>query len=271
LYLVLIHHLRTSCSGGLATILRAPDSLQTQWPKNEHLPRPLCSRVHQSKNTKTGLLFSYVQSVLDVLYGNRTGDENIRDTVLRMLVDKYKPSRTGHIEAADDKIKHMMPKVMSPPAQVHIPTGVDGEHKPWLVTFKVPSHATSTPAIKYGRLPPSPRTVLSTLDTTPDDPRAQAEARRLKKRVAGADQLTKARELALDYRLGGSLVAVRSPHAMPKNPKSQMEEESDRSQISRRMQPNPASIKAWASLIEEKIEVRDTTTLFLRFPFLKLS
>lgn len=178
-----------------------------------------------------------------------------------MLVDKYKPLRTGHIESADDKIKNMTPKVMASNSETNVPapvpTDVDGEHKPWLVAFKVPSHATGTPAIKYGRLPPSLRASISTVDAVPvpKNPCAKAEAKKLKKRTAGADRLTKARELALDYRLGGSLEVVETARTVRKNLELENDEDSDSGQTTRRMQPNPVTMRAWASLIEDKIEV----------------
>ncbi|KAG6883224.1 hypothetical protein C0992_009366, partial [Termitomyces sp. T32_za158] len=36
---------------------------------------------------------------------NWDGDERMQDAVLRMLVDKYKPLRTGSIQSADQKLK----------------------------------------------------------------------------------------------------------------------------------------------------------------------
>ena len=40
---------------------------------------------------------------------NWTGDERIEDTVLRMLVDKYKPLRTGTIQSAEEKMHRAPP------------------------------------------------------------------------------------------------------------------------------------------------------------------
>jgi DnaJ homolog subfamily C member 28 len=42
---------------------------------------------------------------------NWTGDESIQDAVLRMLVDKYKPMRTGTIVTAEEKIRKAPPKI----------------------------------------------------------------------------------------------------------------------------------------------------------------
>ncbi|KAG9074427.1 hypothetical protein FS749_014014, partial [Ceratobasidium sp. UAMH 11750] len=41
---------------------------------------------------------------------NWDGDERIQDTVLRMLMDKYKPLRTGQIQTADEKLKASLPQ-----------------------------------------------------------------------------------------------------------------------------------------------------------------
>jgi DnaJ family protein C protein 28 len=40
---------------------------------------------------------------------NWTGDERIEDAVLRMLVDKYKPLRTGTIQTAEEKMHRAPP------------------------------------------------------------------------------------------------------------------------------------------------------------------
>jgi DnaJ family protein C protein 28 len=40
---------------------------------------------------------------------NWTGDEQVEDAVLRMLVDKYKPLRSGTIQTAEEKM-HRAPR-----------------------------------------------------------------------------------------------------------------------------------------------------------------
>ena len=44
---------------------------------------------------------------------NWTGNESIEDTVPRMLVDKYKPLRTGTIQTAEEKM-HRAPSQILP-------------------------------------------------------------------------------------------------------------------------------------------------------------
>ena len=43
---------------------------------------------------------------------NWTGDESIEDAVLRMLVDKYKPLRTGTIRTAEEKMHRAPPQIL---------------------------------------------------------------------------------------------------------------------------------------------------------------
>jgi hypothetical protein len=43
---------------------------------------------------------------------NWTGDESIEDAVLRMLVDKYKPLRTGTIRSAEEKMHRAPPQIL---------------------------------------------------------------------------------------------------------------------------------------------------------------
>jgi DnaJ homolog subfamily C member 28 len=44
-------------------------------------------------------------------YANWTGEESMEDAVLRMLVDKYKPMRTGTVRTAEEKMRAAPPKV----------------------------------------------------------------------------------------------------------------------------------------------------------------
>ncbi|KAH9968156.1 hypothetical protein BC827DRAFT_1122268 [Russula dissimulans] len=189
---------------------------------------------------------------------NWTGDERVEDVVLRMLVDKYKPLRTGALQTAEEKLRRAPPQVtveqpatslmaasegpsttLSSHPQVHrveepLLPAVEG-HKPWLTTFKVPSHATAS--IRYGHIPavgsassveiPARR---SAQNGQADDDRGRRKERDAKKRSEIAGRLTRARESTLDYRLGIS----KSGGVQAR--------------------PNPVSIKGWAGLVEERIE-----------------
>lgn len=198
---------------------------------------------------------------VDALYSkhdNWTGDENIQDAVLRMLVDKYKPLRTGSLRTADEKLKQAPPKIgpssmsseligdeevfiassssshnpvqsgrVSGASMANVPLlpAIEG-HQPWHTTFRVPSHSTSN--IKYGNIPPPPKNTapLSSLDE-----QARRKAKDAKKRSEQGLRLSRARESTLDYRLG------------IKNSTAQFR------------RPNPVSLKGWASLVEDRIEV----------------
>lgn len=203
-------------------------------------------------------------------YENWTGDENIRDAVLRMLVDKYKPLRTGTVRTAEEKIRSM--PSARPIIPLNTPSPIESSmsnagattskalketpeeyvHKPWLVTFKVPSHATITPSIKTGFIPPSPTRAA----TIPDDPRARARARQINKAAAVPGRLSKAKESTLDYRLGGSMIAVEQARAARRDADAGVvEDDQDDHHTQQRFRANPTSLRAWSSLIEDKIEV----------------
>ncbi|KAF8170728.1 hypothetical protein K438DRAFT_1982579 [Mycena galopus ATCC 62051] len=165
-----------------------------------------------------------------------------------MLVDKYKPLRTGTIQTAEQKLRKFPPRVQqyhpdSPPidsapppppppppppgnswADVPLLAG-SPDHRPWHTEFKVPEHAQSS--IKFGHFP--------LLAHTPQSKHASDLEQTRKTEKAFNKQLGRiigARESTLDYRLG------LGPHAR-------------RTTGSR---VNPVNIKGWTSLIEDRIE-----------------
>ncbi|KAG1752497.1 uncharacterized protein EDB91DRAFT_1077874 [Suillus paluster] len=175
---------------------------------------------------------------------NWTGEESIQDAVLRMLVDKYKPMRTGPIRTADMKLKETPPKVhteayvVEQPAQTwqdiaHKPLlpSVEG-HKPWLTTYKAPSRASAS--IKLGNFTPASARTTGVHDVA--DKRTRKTERELARRKEQAGRLTRARESTLDYRLGLK-----------------------HSEGQRAARPNPVSMRGWQALIEDKIEVDSVT------------
>lgn len=203
-------------------------------------------------------------SALESQQENWDGDEPIQHAVLRMLVDKYKPMRSGPIRSAEEKLKTAPPQVRTPdssanalpqstvgnvanadptnagaveaaPVRRYVPgepilPGIEG-HQPWHTTFKVPSHATSN--IRYGNIPrPPPRSARQT-GPLPVDEKAKRKERETKKRMEQGTRLSQARESTIDYRLGIKGAAAE--------------------QLRR---PSPVSLKGWANLVEERIEVR---------------
>jgi len=218
-----------------------------------------------------------------------------------MLVDKYKPLRTGSIISSDVQTKNLVAKQpslgrpiivpdqkelalsearvtssqdrCSPSASNSSSTRVDGEYKPWLVTFKAPFHATVSPQVKYGHFSSKSPTLGPSISSI-EDPRARAEARRRRKLVLNTGRLTQAREAMLDYKLAGSLDAIERTGVHQSNTAShqgddmqdadadaergpsKIGEASSHSKSAALRPRNPQSIRAWNSLIEEKIEVR---------------
>ena len=193
-------------------------------------------------------------SMLESQQENWTGDEPIQHAVLRMLVDKYKPMRSGPIRTAEQKLKETPPQVHlagshtnmlveeepsavmtrtreEAPTRRYVPgepilPGVEG-HRPWHTTFTVPSHATSS--VRYGNIPP-PRPARAP-SPLPLDEKARRKERETKKRMEQGTRLSRARESTIDYRLGIKGAAAE--------------------QFRR---PNPVSLKGWASLVEDRIE-----------------
>ncbi|OSD04473.1 hypothetical protein PYCCODRAFT_1433349, partial [Trametes coccinea BRFM310] len=218
------------------------------------------AREEEAEQEQQAAQKSSTVSMLESQHENWTGDEPIQHAVLRMLVDKYKPIRSGPIRSADEKLKKAPPQVhtttaaaASPenahadgsavtiandagdaqeaPARPYVPgepilPGIEG-HRPWHTTFTVPSHASSS--IRYGNIPP-PRLTRAPAPL-PLDERARRKERETKKRMEQGTRLSRARESTIDYRLGIKGAAAE--------------------QLRR---PNPVSLKGWASLVEDRIE-----------------
>ena len=180
-------------------------------------------------------------------YPNWTGDESIQDAVLRMLVDKYKPLRAGTIHTAEDKLKHTPPLSNSHSLSSTPDSGSESstEHKPWLTTFRAPSHAGTS--IKHMRLPSpsvSHRLVPPPLHPSDTNTRTRILEREKKKKEVYAGRITQARESSLDYRIGKQYVSDDGRDARVRA-----------APYPTRPNPNPVSIKGWTSLVEERIEV----------------
>jgi DnaJ family protein C protein 28 len=199
-----------------------------------------------------------------------TGDERVQDAVLRMLVDKHKPLR-GDFVSADERLRRAPPAVAvreAPPVEdddlgeaapltAHLarartsvapgsassapppPSGaladvpllpsIDG-HRPWHTTYVPPKHAAS---IKLGRvLPPSSPALLK---PGPDGQVQRRDVQTLRRRMQ-AVRLTSAREGTLDYKLG-----LRREAGIPSRGGGGG--------------GGPPSLRAWNSLVEERIEV----------------
>ncbi|KAH7343758.1 hypothetical protein B0J17DRAFT_643836 [Rhizoctonia solani] len=201
---------------------------------------------------------------------NWDGEERIQDAVLRMLVDKYKPLRTGQIQTADGKLRASAPQISTktitqggendlgqyfndashpgltfqPSTPLSSPDQLPSAEPlpPWLVTFKVPSHAQAS--IKFGNFastPPRPVTSVDPLQKSVSSDLSSARTRakqKAERRFAeGAGRIDRARESILDYQSG-----VRGQET--------------------RSRPNPVSIRGWNALIEERIQKAQATGMF---------
>jgi len=172
---------------------------------------------------------------------NWTGDEQMEDTVLRMLVDKYKPLR-GSMQTSEIKLKANPPQITvrslepkpsaSMKAEDVILPGIEG-HKPWMTTYTTPSFAVN-PSVRTMRLLPRAANKRSKVD---DTMHVKGPTREERLRVAEANRLVSARERTLDYRFGGFQRANAQPS-------------------SEGAKSNPKTMQGWASLAEERIQVR---------------
>ncbi|KAI5116046.1 hypothetical protein M0805_009360 [Coniferiporia weirii] len=175
--------------------------------------------------------------------GPWTGEESLRDSVLRMLVDKHRPLR-GPVRSAEEKLSATPPAVSGGTvttqytpdwrarADAPLLPAVEG-HKPWLVTFRAPAHAVAS--VKFGNIA-SGATAAKAGDKNSrnEDAERKPEAA-ARRRSETAQRLGRARESMLDYRLG-----IRGgPGAGTEG-------------VQKR--PMPVGMKRWASLVEERIE-----------------
>ena len=184
---------------------------------------------------------------------NWDGEEPIADAVLRMLVDRYKPLRSGAILSADEKLSKATPAVrmggiplssseltqeegfitqkrslaypnVDPSKQLKdqpLLPAVEG-HRPWHTNFTAPSHTTAS--IRLGNIEPLKTTASPVLDE-----KARKLEKENKKRFQTAFRLEGAKESVQSHRLG---VGQRG-----------------------RTRANPLTMKGWRSLVEERIEV----------------
>jgi hypothetical protein len=177
-------------------------------------------------------------------------------------MDKHKPLRTGAIRSADSRLQEMAKKTdMSPP--VVLPGADAGmpsrpvasvilqereipaeEFKPWHARYVRTTSAT-TPQVHFGKFMSeagggSPSTVSlldrPALSADPAARRAEKAKRRAQEHVT---RVTGAREGALDYKLGGG----------------QGYQMKGASAAGGGVRDGPSGMRAWANLVEDRIEV----------------
>ncbi|KIO22011.1 hypothetical protein M407DRAFT_28425 [Tulasnella calospora MUT 4182] len=179
---------------------------------------------------------------------NWDGDEVTEDAVLRMLVDKYKPLRTGNLRTADDKLKE---ESNGAGASVSLANSSERGGRISLSSLApIPSPTSFSGNQRFK--PSGARSGSGVLDS--DDAKVRAEGRRAKKLNEGPRRVGSALEKSLDYRIGrvlgqgqgdGSEAAAAS--SAPAAPLRQI---------------NPVSLKGWASVVEEKIEQARSAGVF---------
>ncbi|CAK5278014.1 unnamed protein product [Mycena citricolor] len=195
---------------------------------------------------------------------NWTGDERIEDTVLRMLVDKYKPLRSGTIQTAEQKMKKAPSKIPqyhedSPPLHSSVADGAatykpfvppgsswasvpllppgPPDHRPWHTEYKIPDHAQVS--VRVGRFPMKTSAQHTGASAIGGDEQTRRAEKELHRKLG---RLNRARESSLDYRLG---LGNTNKHHAP-------------SQI------NPVSMKGWTNLVEDRIEKARRAGLFTK-------
>lgn len=167
---------------------------------------------------------------------NWDGDEATEDAVLRMLVDKYKPLRTGNLRTADEKLK----EESSGAGASANPERASGISLSSLPPLQTPSSFSGNQRFK----PSGPRSGGGgALDS--DDAKARAESRKAKKLNEGVRRAGSALEKSLDYRIGRVLGQGQG--------EGEGSKEAAAPAVPRHI--NPATMKGWASVVEEKIEV----------------
>lgn len=191
-----------------------------------------------------------------------TGDESIEDAVLRMLVDKYKPLRVpGHKRKIQQPSSEPLPIVAKYMPTTPQPTEeelanriTDQSHPdykwmpgdpprfPWEHTFVGPTSTDGTPAIKSGVITQAPSIQASKV------PKGEVAAR-----------VFRARDASIDYRSGAPDTAKAKIAAGTKGSKGSYNR--NRSAADG-YKPMPTSIKAWNSVIEERIELARQQGIF---------
>ncbi|KIY66689.1 hypothetical protein CYLTODRAFT_444493 [Cylindrobasidium torrendii FP15055 ss-10] len=216
---------------------------------------------------------SQLLSILERKDENWTGEESMQDAVLRMLVDKYKPARTGATRTADVKLKHAPPKVSSAPigSEDYFRAVESSKTTPTIKsTTPTPSSALSTAPIQRspgswadvpliastpGHRPwhtefkvPSHERASIKLASFPTRSSASSPAdqatlnleKEARKRFEQVGKLHRARESTLDYKLGAG----------------------KKSSTGGGSRPNLVSVKGWGGLVEDRIERARVAGLF---------
>lgn len=190
-----------------------------------------------------------------------TGDESIEDAVLRMLVDKYKPLRVPGTKrkiqqpSSEPLIVATFKPVTPPESEEDLANRItDQSHPdykwrpgdpprfPWEHTFRGPESTGNGPLIKSGVITKSPSIPSSKI------PRGEVAAR-----------VFRARDASVDYRSGSTETAKAKVASGGKG--KGLGYNRNRS-ASDAYKPTPNSIKAWNTVVEERIELARQQGIF---------
>ena len=209
------------------------------------------------------------------------GDETQTDAVLRMLVDAHKPLRSGNgvkHDAADDKIKGWM-RGLRLEARMGVPSPSSSEvdakveagaahrttipphlHRPWHSTYTGGVQTEEVPRVKYGTFirknaDGDALANLMELQLPPNaDGKMKAKARALLRAGKVVRRFEKAREGAIDYKLGlnieeGGQIVEAEEETFQGN------RQVKGSSVLGTQRGGASGLKAWAGLVEDRIQV----------------
>lgn len=231
-------------------------------------------------------------------YENWTGEESMEDAVLRMLVDKYKPLRTGAVRTAEEKLRQAPPKLSSsgqpvtPPiaesessyattsastasaladrlsAEDLNPASLAISHAQ---TSGDPSRPISNPTI-WANKPLIPAVEghrpWHTTYKAPSHATSQASVKYGRIPPSSSKPKPTASELAADDRLRRKELASKKRAQVVGRLTNARESTLDyrlgiRGQGQAGSNPNPTSMRGWQGLVEDRIEVRLLYKLFM--------
>ncbi|BEJ15195.1 hypothetical protein CspHIS471_0409620 [Cutaneotrichosporon sp. HIS471] len=213
-----------------------------------------------------------------------TGEEAQRDAVLRMIVDKYKPLRTGEgikDDVAEKRIRNWMKNLeMAPKAttaantipvssgeSIHTPKLPPHLFRPWHATYTGDNDVVESPKVKWGHFEARTATDLSNLMELRLPSNVDGTVRKAHRDFRRATKLQgrlgSARESAIDYRLGihdGDMTHVGAEE-------EEMEGFSGNRQIRGEsvlgaQRGGASGMRAWAGLVEERITAAQNKGFF---------
>lgn len=222
------------------------------------------------------------------------GEESTHDAVLRMLVDAHKPLRTGEgvkHDSAEKKIKGWMkgldmePRIPNRPLQSRVMEGDSSVieaateevvnphrttipphlHRPWHSTYVGANQSIDDPKVKYGKfmqrkVTGDDLTNLLELQLPPNaDGKTRAKVRDARRSSKALGRFDKAREGAIDYRLGlgvdgGQLVELGKDEGS-EGGSFRGNRQVRGSSVLGAQKGGASGLRAWGGLVEDRIQV----------------